>query len=207
MTAVEFVDEVEVRLPSGGPFSLPPYEADFIAELSRKYTTEFAFQSSSDLQDLDRVVIFELLIHRWGRWLSRRIDDSGIKIDEKTVGDRIASTSHELRQLKKLLGIDKVAREKAKGEGSVPHYLANLLERAKAFGISREKQLDKGLELAQQLSSLVLLYRNCNDDERRSLHVTEADLIEWIETVFVPEFEAVDSHFREHDQKLWVREL
>lgn len=207
MTDVGFVDEVEVSLPSGGPFSAPPDEAHFISELSRKYTTEFAFQSSSDLQDLDRVVIFEMLIHRWGRWLSRRVDDAGIQIDEKTVGDRISSTSSELRQLKKLLGIDKVAREKAKGEGSVPHYLANLLERAKAFGVNRERQLDKGLELANQLSSLVLLHRNCNADERRSLHVTEADLIEWIETVFVPEFEAIDTYFREHAQKLWVRDL
>jgi hypothetical protein len=207
MADVEFADEVEVTLPSGGPFSAAPHEADFMSELSRKYTTEFAFQSSSDLQDLDRVVIFEMLVHRWGRWLSRRVDDAGVPIDEKTVGDRIGSTSNELRQLKKLLGIDKVAREKAKGEGSVPHYLANLLERAKAFGVTRERQLDKGLELANQLSSLVLLHRNCNVDERRSLHVTESDLIEWIETVFVPEFEAVDAHFREHDQKYWVRDL
>ena len=148
-----------------------------------------------------------MLIHRWGRWLSRRVDDAGIPIDEKTVGDRIASTSSELRQLKKLLGIDKVAREKAKGEGSVPHYLANLLERAKAFGVNRERQLDKSLELANQLASLVLLYRNCNADERRNLHVTEADLIEWIESFFVPEFEAVDAYFRSHAQKFWVRDL
>lgn len=207
MAAVEFVDEVEVSLPSGEPFLASPHEAEFIAGLSRKYTTEFAFVSSSDLQDLDRVVTLEMLVRRWSRWLSRRVDDAGIRIDEKTVGERLGATSTELRQLKKLLGIDKVAREKAKGEGSVPHYLANLLERAKAFGINRERQLDKGLELANQLSSLVMLHRNCNEDERRSLHVTEADLIEWIETVFVPEFEAIDSYFRAHDQKFWVRDL
>lgn len=206
MTDVQF-DEVEVTLPSGGAFSASAHEAEFIAELSRRYTTEFAFQSSSDLSDLDRVVIFEALVRRWGRWLSRRVDDAGLPIDEKTVGDRIANTSSELRQLKKLLGIDKVAREKAKGEGSVPHYLANLLERAKAFGVNRERQLDKALELANQLSSLVVLYGNCNEDERRSLHVTQADLIEWIESVFIPEFEAIDAHFREHDQRFWVREL
>lgn len=207
MTDVESAGEVEVGLPSGVPFSAAPAEADFVAELSRKYTTEFAFQSSSDLQDLDRVVIFEMLIHRWGRWLSRRVDDNGNPIDEKTVREGIASTSSELRQLKKLLGIDKVARDKAKGEGSVPHYLANLVKRAEAFGVNRERQLGKALELANQLGSLVVLYRNCNEDERRNLHVSEADLIEWIETVFVPEFEAVDAHFRTHDQKFWVREL
>lgn len=207
MSDIGFAGEVEIALPSGLPFHAAPHEAEFIAGLSRRYTTEFAFQSSSDLQDLDRVVIFEMLVQRWGRWMSRRMDDDGVPIDEKTVGERIGSTSTELRQLKKLLGIDKVAREKAKGEGSVPHYLANLLERAKAFGVAREKQLDKGLELANQLSSLVLLHRNCNEDERRSLHVTQADLIEWIETVFVPEFEAVDAHFRTHDQKFWVRDL
>jgi len=207
MVDVTFADEVTVILPSGAPFHAAPHEAEFVAELSRKYTTEFAFQSSSDLSDLDRVILFETLIHRWGRWLARRVDDTGLPIDERTVGERIGSTSSELRQLKKLLGIDKVAREKAKGEGSVPHYLANLLERAKAFGINRERQLDKALELANQLSSLVTLYRNCNDDERRNLHVTQADLIDWVETVFVPEFEAIDAHFRTHAQKFWVRDL
>jgi hypothetical protein len=207
MAEVQVVDEVEVTLPSGGTFSASVHEAEFISDLSRRYTTEFAFQSSSDLSDLDRVVIFEALVRRWGRWLSRRVDDTGLPIDEKTVGDRISNTSSELRQLKKLLGIDKVAREKAKGEGSVPHYIANLLERAKAFGVHRERQLDKALELANQLSSLVVLHRNCTEDERRSLHVTQGDLIEWIETVYIPEFEAIDAHFRANEQRFWVRDL
>lgn len=207
MADVEVGDEIEVTLPSGAPFAASPQEATFIAELSEKYTTEFAFVSSSDLQDLDRVVIFEMLVARWGRWLSRRADDRDNPIDEKTIREGIGSTSTELRQLKKLLGIDKVARDKAKGEGSVPHYLANLMERAKAFGVHREHQLDKALELTHQLGALVLLYRNCNDDERRNLHVTQSDLIEWIEEVFLVEFETIDQYFRAHEQKFWVRDL
>jgi hypothetical protein len=113
--------------------------------------------------------------------------------------------STELRQLKKQLGLDKATRDKEKGDDSIPNYLQNLLIRAREFGVMREKQLDKALELFQQLRALVTLYQNCDEVERRELNVTVDDLMEWMTTIAFPEFEAVDAYFREHQQRLWIR--
>lgn len=115
--------------------------------------------------------------------------------------------SGEVRQLKKMLGIDKVARDKQKGEGSVSEYIENLRAQAKEFGIMRETQLDKGIELSQQLIALITLSDNCDEHEQRELHVTVPDVVDWIREVYIPEFQAVDEHFREHSQRTWIRAM
>ncbi len=194
-------------LPSGTSIQvLNEDEVSFLEELCRLYTEQFAFTSISDIVDLDRLVQLELQTHRWGQWLMARTDYDGHIISESTISDQQKKTSVEIRQLKKLLGIDRTTREKAKGDGSVHQYIANLLVRAKEFDVHRDHQRDRALELANELIGMCTAHKNMTPEERRELHYTAEDLIEWVLTIFVPEFGELDEEFRTR-QSTWIRTL
>lgn len=196
---------VLVQLPSSAPFPVHEEEVAYFQQRVHLYVTEFRFLNISDLQDVDRMTILELMVYRWGQWLTRGKDYFGDPVDLNETQKQFKEYSNELRQLKKLLGIDKLARDKAKGDDSVSAYIASLQRRAKEFGVMREAQLGKALELFQQMSALVTLHKNCDELERREQHITTDDLIEWLRDIAIPEFEQIDAYFRTHSQKMWIR--
>jgi hypothetical protein len=198
---------VSVQLPSGATFPVHSEEVDYIVERAGLYLQQNHFPNISDLQDVDRMLVLELMCYRWGVWLSRQKDWWGDAVDENEIQKALKEYSVELRQLKKLLGIDKLARDKQKGEDSVAAYLANLQIRAKEFGVMRETQLDKALELFHELKALITLNRNCDPQEQRELHVTDADVLEWLRDVAIAEFDGLDAHFRTHQQRTWIRQM
>lgn len=200
-------DMVEVTLPSGATFPVYETEKAYFEERAKRYLEDNHFANVSDLQDLDRVLVMELLTFRWGTWISNQKDYWDEPVDLDQLQRSLKEHSVELRLLKKQLGIDKAARDRAKGEDSVPVYLTNLVARAKEFGVMREDQLGKALELFNELKALVTLYRNCDEQERREMHVDLPDMIEWIETVAIPEFDAIDAHFRKNVQQAWIRSM
>jgi hypothetical protein len=198
---------VLVRLPSGATFPVHSEEVDYITERVGLYLQQNHFPNISDLQDVDRMLVLELMCYRWGVWLSRQKNWWGDSIDENETQKAFSQYSSELRQLKKLLGIDKMARDKQKGEDSVTAYLANLQIRAKEFGVMRESQLDKALELFHEMKALLTLNRNCDDQEKREMHVTDADVLEWLHDIAIPEFDSIDEYFRTHQQRTWIRAM
>lgn len=159
----------------------------------------------SDLQDVDRMVIMECLVHRWSLWLSREKDYFGDAIDAKALRSTVNDYSTEVRQIKRGLGIDRVARDKQKGDDSVNEYLAQLRIRAQEFGVMREQQLNKALELFNQLKMLVTLHDNADEIERREMRCSSDDVFEWLRTVAFPEFDEIDGYFRENKQRFWVK--
>lgn len=203
-TVVE--DGIAVSLPSGANFSVMTRdEVDYVTDRVARYLKDNHFVNISDLQDVDRMVMMEVLVHRWSLWLSRQKDYFGDDIDEKQLQRIINEYSTEIRLLKKQLGIDKVARDKAKGDDSVGEYLANLRIRAKQFGVMRENQLAKALELFNQLKMLVTLYHNTDEIERREMNCDLPDIIEWLDKIAFPEFDIIDEHFRHNEQRTWIR--
>lgn len=203
------IDLVGVSLPSGAPFEvIGDEEADYIEDLSQQYLSAFEFSNVSDVQDLDRVVAMEVQTYRWARYMARGVDYNGIRVDGVDLQKRIKEFSGEIRQLKKALGIDAATREKARGEGSLPAYLALLREKARVFGVHREHQLDRALELWHQLMSVVMVYNNAVDeDERRLIHHTAEDILSWVTDVAAPEFREIDEYFRSNSQKYWVQDI
>lgn len=205
MTGPDDQGMVQVRFPSGANFPVHEQEVSYITERVELYLTQNHFVNVSDLQDVDRMLTLELFVYRWGTWLSRQKDWWGDAIDDDKVQKALNAYSTELRQLKKQLGLDKATRDREKGEDSVASYIENLQIRAREFGVMREDQLAKALELFQQLRALVTLHVNCDDIERREMHLTQDDVLEWLQTIAIPEFEAIDAHFRQHVQRMWVR--
>lgn len=195
-----------VDLPSGVAQPVLNHdEAEYLTERVARYHEDNALTNISDLQDLDRMLVMELLAHRWGIWVAKRSDYDGRPIDEAFYQRQINAYSTELRQLKKLLGLDKPARDRTKGEGSVQHYWEQLGARARAFGVLRVNQLDRALELTNQLIGLVTFHMNSTEAEREEFHVTADDIVQWIDSVYRPEYQEIDSHFRTHEQTFWIR--
>jgi hypothetical protein len=193
-----------VTLPSGGLFYVHDREVGYWNDRRERYLKDNHFTNISDFQDLDRLLIAELLVQRWGVWVSQKRDYWGDPVDENSLQKAIKEHSGEIRMVKKALGLDKETRDKVRGEDSVDAYLKGLRQRAREFGYLRNEQAAKAIELWQQLSSLVQLYENCDEGERIQQHCTEADLLGWI-TTKRDEFEEIDRKFRETSQKMWIR--
>lgn len=200
-----------VRLPSGAVYTvMTQAEVEYVEDRTRRYLEDNHFVNVSDLQDVDRMLMMEVLSFRWSLWISTGRDYFGEPIDDNGYRRSLNDYSGEVRQLKKTLGIDKVARDKQKGEDSVSAYLEQLRVRAKEFGIMREEQCSKAIQLAQDLRALMTLHDNSDEKERAELHCDTEDVLDWIRTVFDPEFEKVDEYFRSKQpdgQRYWVRQM
>jgi hypothetical protein len=199
-------DGFPVALPSGAVYHvLAQSEVAYVQERAKQYTETFRWDNVSDIQDVDRIVIMELLCYRWGKFLALGKDYFGDEVqDERELRKNLKEYAAELRQLKKSIGIDKATREKETGADSVPAYLEQLRIRAKEFGINRDKMQAKTIELGQQVIALVTLWDRCDEQEQIENRATANDVCEWLRDVFIPEFQAVDKAFREGHQKMWI---
>lgn len=198
---------VEVSGPSGSHYEvLHEKERVYWENVVKKYLSDYKFTNISDLQDLDRVVASELLIYRYNLWVNNEQDYWGQTVDIKELNSTIKDRSAELRQIKKALGIDKSSREKDSAE-SVAKYIENLRRRAHEFGVMRNEQSVKAITLFMELSSLITLHDNCTEEERKQNHIEIYDIMDWIRTKAIPEFEAIDEEFRKTKQKYWVSEM
>lgn len=193
-------------LPSGAQIQvLTAEEAGYLNGVVAAYETQYALENVSDLSELDRCLGLELQSHRIALFLARGCDYNAKSVDDDKLRQRLKEISMEIRQVKKTLGIDKVNRDRQTGRGSAHERISNILARAHRFGLMRNQQAATAHELAMELISLMQRRRNAvTDKERRMLRVTDDDIFEWIETVFEPEFMAVDEAYRRDDQKMWI---
>lgn len=195
----------EVTLPSGSKAHvMTEEERSYAEERTHRYTTEYAFSSISDLQDVDRVIMMELADWRYNRWQTHGIDYNGELVDSEEIQKAILDISKEVRQCKKMLGIDKAARDRQKGE-SVSEYLDSLRFRARQFGVMREEQLTKALTLFNELQALIAYNENCTQEEARENGVTIPDILKWLNEVAFPEFREIDEYFQKNQQSTWIR--
>ena len=108
-----------VVTPSGSELKLQTNEeADWYESRRDRYQADNAFPNISDLQDLDRLLMLEVLVYRWSLWMAQGYDYQQSLINQKELKDNIREYSVELRQLKMALGIDKVTRDREKAESS-----------------------------------------------------------------------------------------
>lgn len=206
--AMMVVGPVPVTTPSGQQtFVLGPAEEQFYVTQSQKYLDDYAYTNVSDLLDLDRLLFLELQAFRLSQWLGTGRDYDGVLVDSSQQRRALKEASDLISKVKNDLGMTKSQRDKER-EASVSAYLTTLKQRAKEFGVHREKQLIKGITLCQQLFSIIGSFDRADAVERDKLGFTsEAEIIDWIRTVMRPEFDAVDTHFRQHQQRYWLKDL
>lgn len=200
------VDEgIPVRLYSGATFYvLTQDEADYLQERIQLYGDQNHFTNISDIQDIDKMVVFELFIHRWSLWLSKGVDYWNDSVAQREMSERLTNTSRELRQIKSTLGIDKKTRDRTHGDDSVPAFLDALKMRAKEFGIMRNKQFDQVITSFQRISAFLGYHDRCDEIERREFSVTLEDFMAVVREE-IAAFETIDAEFRTTQQRLWVR--
>lgn len=180
-------------------------EKEWFESNLRKYQTEYAFENVADLQDLDRLLGLELLSYRWTGYLIQGVDRAGKKVVEKDVRIGKEKIDGEIRLLKAAMGMDRKNRMTAEVE-SVPDYLKNLLRRAHEFGVHRDHQIAKAIDLLMELKKLVGLQLRVDEEEALMLGVSDRAILQWIREVAIPEFDLIDEQFRKN-QRLWIKEV
>lgn len=184
---------------------LADIEVEWWNRARKDYLDQYKFSNIADLQDLDRLLQSELLSFRWGNWLAREADYDSNVIDEKVVQKSLMEKDREIRLLKKHMGMDRKGRVESESQ-STADYLSELKRRAKEFGIHRNMQVAKAIDLFMDLKTLIGLNERTDDQEQAELGVTEHDIILWVRETAIPEYEEIDAAFRKN-QVLWIRNM
>lgn len=170
-----------------------------------RYTEQYHFDNIADLQDLDRMLGLELLSYRYANWLLRESDYDGNPYDEKAAREHKDKIDKEIRSIKAHMGIGRKTRVESESQ-SVSDYLQDLKSRAGEFGVHRDAQNAKILNLFSELKKLVGLYARADEEERKQLGVDLTDIYVWITETAIPEFDRLDDHFREN-QRVWIKDI
>lgn len=185
-------------------------ERDFYVNQQQKYMAENTFTAITDLQDLDRLLFLELLVHRATCWLASGQNYHGELLSPSEEADCrkvIKENAPLISTIKNDLTLTKSQRDKEQFE-SVGKYLTDLKARAREHGIKREKELGKMLALGKELFSIVGTFDRADEVERQKLGLESTDdIVDWVRTVMKPEFDRIDDYFRTHQQKFWVRQI
>jgi hypothetical protein len=195
-----------VVTPSGSDLHLQTQEeADWYESRRDRYQIDNIFPNISDLQDLDRLLMLEVLQYRWSLWMAQGFDYLYSRVDEGQLKNSLKEYSVETRLLKASLGIDKVTRDKDKGE-SLADYTEHLLERAKIFGYHRNEQYEKAVTQFYALRSMVLTYDRCDDEERELLDLSLQSIFDWVRDTVIKDFDDHQAAFR-NNQAMWVKSM
>lgn len=195
-----------VQTPTGSKLNLQTEgEAEWYERQRDRYLSDNRFTNVSDLEDLTRLLTLEIMVQRWQTWLTQGFDYIAGRVNENDLRQSIKDYSTEIRQVKASLGIDRVTRERDKGE-TVGDYVANLLLRAKEFGVHRNDQYAKSVTFIWELISMVKTHDRCDDQERRELDLTPETIVQWVRDNLIPGWEELNTDFRKN-QKVWIQEL
>jgi hypothetical protein len=200
-----------VKAISGQQLSLQTKtEQTFYQQARDKYLAENQFTAASDMRALDRLLLLEVQVFRWQWQLAAGVNYELEFLEpreEAALQKALKETGPMISALQNDLGLTKNQREKDKHD-SVGAYLTQLKISAKAFGVMREKQLGKAIELTKELFNVAGAYKRSNDKERAKLGFESAeDVVDWVLEVMKPQFDEVDEHFRQNDQRFWLRKV
>jgi len=203
------ISHVEVALVSGETIKVQSdVEARWFNDSRRLYLEQTKFTETTDLRDLDRLLVMELMIFRWTQYLAAGQDYTGFDIEEDALRKNIREYSDQITKLKLSMGLTKSARDDAANDGNFAAWIEDLKSRAKVFGMHRENQLTRALTLMNELSGIVGGFDRSDKEEREKLGFqTEADIVAWVRNHMLPSFRELDEHFRKNEQRYWVRDM
>jgi len=197
----------DVTTPSGQSIEvLCEAERDFYRGQQASYMAQNKFTNTSDLLDLDRLIFLELLIYRATSWIGRGQDYDGMTLTvtaEVAQRRSLKETSALISVIKNDLGLTKSQRDRDAYE-SVGAYITQLKQRARSFGVHREKQVATGITLCKQLFAIIGAYDRSDEVEKRKIGFENAgEILDWVREIMIPEFDAVDAAFINSTQRYW----
>ena len=196
---------IPVQLPSGATYYvLTDDEQRYLHDRIQRYLTDNHFVNVSDVQDIDKMITFELLIHRWTLWLSKGRDYYDEDINIKQYSEMVHGYSTEVRQIKKALGVDKNTRDRTRGDDSLAALWDNLKRRALEFGYKRNEEVDHVITSFQRLKAMLTFHDKCDDIERKENACEMKDVVEVLRDE-IRKFDLIDEKFKVEKQVLWIR--
>lgn len=172
------------------------------------YAKQLKFTEQTDLADLDRLLILELMVFRWTQQLSKGEDYDGEMLNEKQMVGDLKLYSDQINKVKESMGLTKKQRDAASQDGNFALWFQDTLSRAKLFGIHRQNQLNQMLALGKELFFIVNTFDRSDAEERQKFGFeTEHHILQWIRERMQPEFDELDEYFRTHEQRTWIRDL
>jgi hypothetical protein len=209
LESVTVMQRYEVKLVTGEVLQVQTdQERRWFERAKKQYLAQTKFDQQTDLADLDRLLVLELLVFRWSQHLSSGVDYEGALSEDEQLRRKIKDQSEAINRLKTAMGLTKEARNKALDSGNFATYMADLRKRAKEFGIHREEQLRAALVLMNELSAIVNTYDRADTQERKKFGFeSDTEIVEWVRTRMIPEYHAIDEHFRKNKQKYWSRDV
>lgn len=197
---------IPVELPSGATYYVLTDEEDrYLRDRITRYLSDNHFVNVSDVQDIDKMIVFELLIHRWSMWISKGRDYYDEDINIKQYSDMVKDYSTEVRQLKKALGVDKSTRDRTRGDDSIASLWSNLQRRAAEFGYKRNDEFTQVITSFQRLKAMITFHDKCDELERKENACEVADVLEVLREE-IRKFDEIDERFKFEKQSLWVRQ-
>lgn len=195
---------VKVKTPSGTYVHLlSNTEANYYKTVVEDYTKNFNPSGFSDLDALGRIALQHVITNRYQTAIGR---------GQTIQGDPLPpALEKEYRQgIKESESLAKLMREESgfvrsvESVDSPANWIKGLMVKAKHFGVMREKQLIRALVMFNELRSNIEAYDRSNAKEREHLGFESAeDILEWIREQ-IPEYEAIDKHFTENEQRYWT---
>jgi hypothetical protein len=184
-----------------------PDEVTWFNQQRDQYLVQTKFTERTDLADLDRLLVMELMIYRWTVWIAKNTDYDGDMVDEERLRRNIKEYSDQINKIKDTMGLTKKSRDEAANDGNFSQWLNDLKARAKIFGVHREKQLTKALALFMELSTVIGAFDRADEEERRKIgFADEKAIVAWVRDIALPEYRELDEHFRANHQRYWVRD-
>jgi hypothetical protein len=196
---------IPVELPSGATYyTITHAEAEYLRDRIERYLSDNHFVNVSDVQEIDRLITLETLVHRWTMWISKGRNYYDEDVNIKVHSDMVQDASREIRQMKKALGLDKPSRDKVRGDDSIASHWEHLLQRAREFGYMRNEQYVKTITSFQRLKALMIFHDNADEIERKENACEIEDIFEVLREE-IADFDKIDEKFRHEQQKLWIR--
>lgn len=194
-----------VKQPTGSELKVQGRDEErFYNQQKKKYLDENRFDAISDLADLDALLMHELLDFRYSTQLASGKNYDGLFLNyaaEEQLRQNKLAEAKVIADIKRGLALNRASRDAS--QGSTADYIADLLRRAKEFGVNRDNQIMRAIVLANELRSIVETFDRSNDVERRVVGIeTVDDIVQWVRETFIPGFDEVDAAFRQN-QKLW----
>jgi hypothetical protein len=185
-------------------------EKKFYEGAKQRYLDEYSFTMANDLRTLDRLLLLEVQMYRYQWYLMAGMDYESIDLEAKEEVEyrrAVKELTAQINETQAALGLTKAQRDKQTVD-SVGGYIKQLQEAARHHGVKREKELGRAIELVKELFSLCGAFQRSNEAERRKLGFESAeDIVTWVLEYMKPEYDAIDEHFRQHQQRFYIRKL
>jgi hypothetical protein len=198
----------EVKLVSGKPIEVQSrLEVEWFTETRDTYLHELKFTEATDLRDVDRLLVLELMMFRWTQWLAKGKTYDGDLTEDEQLRRNIKEYSDQINKVKDSMGLNKKSRDATANDGNFADWLDDTKRRAKLFGVHRVKQSTMSITLLKEVCAVAdTFYRADAEERQKAGYKTDADVVKWIVTKVKPRFDELDAYFLEHEQRFWLKD-